>query len=100
MQNYSINAVYSEPGESKVVELVEIAGNKVIHGGNNLVDGPVASVNLPSLMERILAQGFAHAEAPEAPPKTSTMQIKRKEYCDMFGPTTGILSANLLCGQY
>ena len=28
-----------EPGESKTVSLVEIAGNRVIRGGNNLADG-------------------------------------------------------------
>jgi urease subunit beta len=32
-------AVRFEPGESKLVELVEFGGNKIIVGFNNLVDG-------------------------------------------------------------
>jgi urease subunit gamma/beta len=35
-------AVRFEPGESKTVQLVEIAGNKVIRGGNNFTSGPVS----------------------------------------------------------
>ena len=34
-------AVRFEPGETKTVPLVEIAGARVIRGGNNLADGPV-----------------------------------------------------------
>ncbi len=35
-------AVRFEPGETKTVRLVEIAGNRVIRGGNNLANGPVS----------------------------------------------------------
>lgn len=34
-------AVRFEPGETKTVNLVAIAGNKVIRGGNNFANGPV-----------------------------------------------------------
>ena len=34
-------AVRFEPGDTKTVSLVDIAGNRVIRGGNNLADGPV-----------------------------------------------------------
>lgn len=34
-------AVRFEPGDTKTVTLVEIAGNKVIRGGNNIASGPV-----------------------------------------------------------
>src|SRR5712675_3106758 len=34
-------AVRFEPGDTKTVQLVEIAGNRVIRGGNNLADGLV-----------------------------------------------------------
>jgi urease subunit gamma/beta len=34
-------AVRFEPGESRTVSLVAIAGNRVIHGGNAFADGPV-----------------------------------------------------------
>lgn len=35
-------AVRFEPGETKTVTLVDIAGNRVIRGGNNFASGPVA----------------------------------------------------------
>ena len=53
-------AVRFEPGESKDVTLVEIAGNQVIRGGNNLADGPVNDENRAATMERIKSQSFAH----------------------------------------
>ena len=34
-------AVRFEPGEEKMVELVSFAGNKIMMGFNNLVNGPV-----------------------------------------------------------
>jgi urease subunit gamma/beta len=55
-------AVRFEPGETKTVALVGIAGNQVIRGGNNLADGPVTPENLRSAMARVAAQGFAHLE--------------------------------------
>lgn len=52
-------AVRFEPGETKTVTLVEIAGNKVIRGGNNLADGPVNDANRAATMQRVAAGGFA-----------------------------------------
>jgi hypothetical protein len=40
--------------------LVDIAGAKVIRGGNNLADGPVSDAGLKIAMERVKKQGFAH----------------------------------------
>ena len=53
-------AVRFEPGDTKTVQLVAIAGNKIIRGGNNLADGPVDPANLDKTMERVAAGGFAH----------------------------------------
>ena len=53
-------AVRFEPGETKTVQLVEIAGKKIIRGGNNLVDGPVTNANRAAAMERCRTNGFAH----------------------------------------
>ena len=53
-------AVRFEPGETKTVQLVDIAGAKVIRGGNNLADGPVSDAGLQIAMERVQKQGFAH----------------------------------------
>jgi urease subunit gamma/beta len=51
-------AVRFEPGEVKTVRLVEIAGNKVIRGGNNIADGPVSEVGLATAMKRAKEGGF------------------------------------------
>ncbi len=53
-------AVRFEPGETKTVTLVDIAGNQVIRGGNNLADGPVNEENRAATLERIQDQSFAH----------------------------------------
>jgi urease beta subunit len=37
-------AVRFEPGDTKTVNLVAIAGNKIIRGGNNFANGPVTDV--------------------------------------------------------
>lgn len=52
-------AVRFEPGETKTVPLVPIAGTAVIRGGNNLADGPVSDANRAVFLERVRAQGFA-----------------------------------------
>lgn len=55
-------AVRFEPGETKTVKLVEIAGKKVIRGGNNLCDGPVSPENQKAALIRVKSGGFAHQE--------------------------------------
>jgi len=52
-------AVRFEPGETRTVQLVEIAGNKVIRGGNGLVDGPVDGSSVDEVLARLRARGFA-----------------------------------------
>ncbi len=51
-------AVRFEPGETKTVKLVDIAGNKVIRGGNNLANGAVSPEGLKATMERVKAGNF------------------------------------------
>jgi urease subunit gamma/beta len=53
-------AVRFEPGETKSVRLVDIAGNKIIHGGNSIADGPVSEAGRQSAMRRVEKEGFAH----------------------------------------
>jgi len=55
-------AMRFEPGETKTVRLVAIAGKQVIRGGNNLADGPVSPENLKATLARVQAGGFAHQE--------------------------------------
>jgi urease subunit gamma/beta len=52
-------AVRFEPGETKTVKLVEIAGKKVIRGGNNLASGKVSAVGKKAAMKRVKQKGFA-----------------------------------------
>jgi len=59
-------AVRFEPGDTKTVNLVEIAGQKIIYGGNNLADGPLTEAGRQSALTRAIAEGFAHA--PEGTP--------------------------------
>jgi urease subunit gamma/beta len=53
-------AVRFEPGETKTVRLVEIAGKKIIRGGNNLAAGRVSAIGKKAALNRVQKQGFAH----------------------------------------
>jgi urease subunit gamma/beta len=53
-------AVRFEPGETKSVILVEIAGHKIIRGGNNLANGKVSTANQKAALKRVKAKGFSH----------------------------------------
>ena len=53
-------AVRFEPGETKTVRLVEIAGNKVIHGGNNLASGKISAAGETAALKQVKAKGFAN----------------------------------------
>ena len=53
-------AVRFEPGETKTVKLVEIAGKKVIRGGNNLADGKVSADGKKVALKRVKQNGFAN----------------------------------------
>ncbi len=52
-------AVRFEPGETKTVRLVEIAGKKVIRGGNNLAAGKVSAAGRKAALRRVKQKGFA-----------------------------------------
>lgn len=51
-------AVRFEPGETKTVRLVAIAGKCVIRGGNNLADGPVSDAGRAAAVQRAKERGF------------------------------------------
>ena len=55
-------AVRFEPGETKTVTLVVIAGKQVIRGGNGLANGPVNDANKARTLAAVGAQGFGHQE--------------------------------------
>jgi urease subunit gamma/beta len=54
-------AVRFEPGETKTICLVEIAGRKVIRGGNNLANGKVSAAGRKAAVKRAKQRGFAHS---------------------------------------
>lgn len=56
-------AVRFEPGETKTVSLVAIAGNQVIRGGNAIADGPVTPENAAAALDRVKARGFQHIDS-------------------------------------
>lgn len=51
-------AVRFEPGEKKTVNLVEIAGEQKIYGGNNLIQGAITDADLPGIKQRMQENGF------------------------------------------
>jgi urease subunit gamma/beta len=50
------------PGETKTVRLVEIAGQREIHGFNGLVDGPLTPEMKQVALERARSAGFLDEE--------------------------------------
>ncbi|KAI8517250.1 hypothetical protein Bbelb_058310 [Branchiostoma belcheri] len=85
-------AVRFEPGETREVQLVEIAGNSVIHGGNFLSDGKFDESKLATILENVKSRGFAHKTQEESllkRPKTNLCMMSRHVYAHTYGPTTG-----------
>ncbi|MBM3836779.1 MAG: urease subunit gamma [Verrucomicrobia bacterium] len=52
-------AVRFEPGETKTVKLVDIAGEKIIRGGNNLASGQISEAGRKAALARAKQKGFA-----------------------------------------
>ncbi|BDG03352.1 urease subunit beta [Anaeromyxobacter oryzae] len=55
-------AVRFEPGETRTVELVEIAGRRIVKGGNALATGPVAEEGRARAVAEAERRGFGHEE--------------------------------------
>ncbi|EXJ95732.1 urease [Capronia coronata CBS 617.96] len=85
-------SVRFEPGDTKTVNLVEIAGNKVIRGGNNLASGVVDLSRVDEIVEKLRKAGFAHVPEPAGDlGHIDVASMTRADYASMFGPTTGDL---------
>lgn len=89
-------AVRFEPGETVTVHLVQIAGNQIVRGGNNLVDGKIQSTIPASVLAAIKERGFGNIDTSIEEPaskklKTDSVECKvpADSYAAMFGPTTG-----------
>jgi urease subunit gamma/beta len=55
-------AVRFEPGETRSVNLVAFAGERIIYGGNALVSGSAEGTNAAAALERARARGFLAKE--------------------------------------
>lgn len=55
-------AVRFEPGETKIVELVELAGEKRVYGGHGLIAGELGEANKVQALERAKQRGFSGAD--------------------------------------
>lgn len=82
------SAVRFEPGDSKVVTLVEIAGKKRVVSGNRLVDGVASTDRLPEVLKRVEEGGFGH-QAVETAAEGTPLVLARDRYAELFGPTAG-----------
>ncbi|SMQ49719.1 unnamed protein product [Zymoseptoria tritici ST99CH_1A5] len=80
-----------EPGDSRTVTLVEIAGNQVIRGGNDLAPGHIHDASITDdILQRLQAGGFLHVEQnPMADQALEPFSMDRESYISMFGPTVG-----------
>lgn len=83
------SAVRFEPGETKKVTLVDIAGNKVISGGNDLASGAVSEEQVPTIIAALQQKGFRHKKHPAGKQLAKPTQVSRYHYAHIFGPTTG-----------
>ena len=57
-------AVRFEPGESRTVALVPLAGLAIVRGGNELSPGPVSDEGRAEMLRACAQRGFAHEEEP------------------------------------
>ncbi|KAI5303043.1 Urease, partial [Ascosphaera pollenicola] len=81
-----------EPGDVKTVTLVEIGGNQIIRGGNNIAQGKYdpSPHHVQSIVKHLQAAGFAHEpESNEDLSFIPPFSLSRDVYLRLFGPTTG-----------
>jgi urease len=85
-------SVRFEPGDTKTVTLVEIAGHRVISGGNNIAPGHVDLSRAEEITKRLREGGFANVPEPAGDSvHIDPFSMTREAYCGMYGPTTGDL---------
>ncbi|KAI5118036.1 hypothetical protein M0805_009218 [Coniferiporia weirii] len=82
-------AVRFEPGDTKTVKLVAIAGNRIISGGNALASGVVDLQRTDEIIAALVQKGFGHVPEPGALEVSLDTAMSREAYASMFGPTVG-----------
>ena len=55
-------AVRFEPGETRTVELVEVAGRRIVHGGSGLIGGKLGTENKEEALARARQRDFLGAD--------------------------------------
>jgi urease subunit gamma/beta len=55
-------AIRFEAGQTRTVQVVDIAGNRIIRGGNNLADGPVSADGKARTLDQAKSRQFANQE--------------------------------------
>lgn len=82
-----------EPGDTKTVTLVQIAGNQVIKGGNGIATGHIHDTRIADkIVQKLHAMGFHHTPEPMGDAAhIDLFSMERQAYIGMFGPTTGDL---------
>lgn len=83
-------SVRFEPGDTKIVNLVEIGGSKTICGGNFLATGPIDLNRVDEIVKHLQSEGFAHVPDIDSH-LIQPFSMEREAYVRMFGPTTGDL---------
>ena len=69
--------------------LVDIAGGKVISGGNLLATGVHDISRTDDIVTVLVQKGFGHTPEPGAIEISQDTTIAREAYASMFGPTVG-----------
>ncbi|MEO7424674.1 MAG: urease subunit beta [Fibrobacteria bacterium] len=59
-------AVRFEPGETKTVRMIPLAGERIVFGGNGLISGPLDGKNRDEAIARARNQGFASTSGEPA----------------------------------
>ena len=77
-------AIRFEPGESKTVSLVSIAGKKRITGGNGVASGYVNSSKLTQIIDELVKQGFSHTVQTEGSLRVYPYTMERKVSTSYF----------------
>ncbi|KAF1944682.1 urease [Clathrospora elynae] len=86
-------SVRFEPGDTKTVTLVQIAGKQIIKGGNMIATGFIEDMSVAKgIVQRLRSGGFLHEPEPHGDAAHIDMcTMERQAYISMFGPTTGDL---------
>ncbi|KAJ1943601.1 Urease, partial [Linderina pennispora] len=84
-------AVRFEPGDTRIVTLVDIAGNKIVNGGNNFAPGKVDRTRIAHILAGMKDLGVMHIQqalaVTQRVPRPRTMD--RATYAMTYGPTIG-----------